>query len=125
MMRHSTPTSPTPEPQNPHPHLHPDAAAQPAPPTSVNMVAAVLATSSALAACGGGGSGGASSANTPVIAGRTIVVDTSGYTQLTFSSDTQAARFLQQAQFSSSEADIAQVEGISTELAAEIYRALH
>lgn len=108
MMRHSMPPPPPQAP--PSPHLRPDPAVQPAPSTSVNTVAAALAASSALAACGGGGgSGGASSGNTPVIAGRTIVVDTSGYTQLAFSSDAQAARFLQQAQFSSSEAEIAQV----------------
>ncbi len=39
-------------------------------------------------------------------------MNTSGYTQLALGSDAQAARFLQQAQFSSSEAEIAQVRQV-------------
>lgn len=108
-MPHSTPPpSPSPRPLQPQETSPgPGGAVQPDPVASVRAVASALAASTVLAACGGGG--GEGSANTPVIAGRTIVVDTSGYTQLAFSSDAQAARFLQQAQFASTEADIAQV----------------
>jgi uncharacterized protein (DUF1800 family) len=72
------------------------------------VAVASLAASAVLSACGGGG-GGADSSNTPVIPGRTIAIGTAGYTQLAFASDAQAARFLQQAQFSSTKAEIDQV----------------
>jgi uncharacterized protein (DUF1800 family) len=76
--------------------------------------AAALLSSAALAACGGGGGGSAanSAAPTPVIAGTVIHLSTSGYTQLTSVTDAQISRFLQQAQFSASDADIASVRSL-------------
>jgi uncharacterized protein (DUF1800 family) len=86
-----------------------------------NGVAAVLASAALLAACGGGGSGSGSSgggsrsdaavpsatAGSSATAGLgTAVV---GYRYTTPASDADASRFLQQAQFSASDADIAAV----------------
>ncbi|MDT8990070.1 DUF1800 domain-containing protein [Curvibacter sp. APW13] len=71
-----------------------------------------VAGSALLSACGGGGGGSGADASTPVIAGRSISIDTTAYTQLNFSSDAQAARFLQQAQFSCTESEIAQARQI-------------
>lgn len=67
-----------------------------------------LASTALLAACGGGGGGeGGGSAAAPFMP----VVDfpTTGYAHLSASTDAQAARFLQQAQFSSTPAEIAAV----------------
>ena len=66
-----------------------------------------------LAACGGGGGGaGDPGTNTPVIPGASITVNTSGYTQLASVTDSQASRFLLQAQLSASDADIASVRSL-------------
>ena len=70
-------------------------------------VAALAATG--LTACGGGGGAADSGANTPVIPGASITVNTSGYTQLSSVTDPQASRFLLQAQSHASDADIASV----------------
>ncbi len=70
--------------------------------------------STALAACGGGG-GSADAAPAPpapVIAGTSITLSTSGYTQLASVTDAQASRFLLQAQFSASDAEIASVRAL-------------
>ncbi|MDB5829537.1 MAG: hypothetical protein JWQ73_3757 [Variovorax sp.] len=89
-------------------------------------LAAALAVSSALAACGGGGGGGSSGAaflgaggangnstSTQVDAGSLTALQntpTAGtYIYTTAKSDDEAARFLLQAQFSATEADIAAV----------------
>ncbi len=72
--------------------------------------AAGVAAAAALAACGGGGgSGGGSADETPFVP----VVDfsTAGYGSLAPASDAEAARFLQQAQFSSTRAEIAALRG--------------
>ena len=75
--------------------------------------AAALVGSAALAACGGGGgSAASSSAPTPVIAGTVIHINTSGYTQLGSVTDAQVSRFLLQAQFSASDAEIASVRSL-------------
>jgi len=78
---------------------------------SLKLGTAVLA-SAALAACGGGGGGGATEASvaTPVIAGTAVVLNTSSYRQLASVTAPQASRFLLQAQFSASDADIAAVQ---------------
>jgi len=81
----------------------------PAPSVSSTTAWATAAISAAsLAACGGGG-GASSTVATPVIAGTTVTLNTSGYTQLASITDAQASRFLLQAQFSASDADIAAV----------------
>ncbi|MGJ7495067.1 DUF1800 domain-containing protein [Variovorax sp. RT4R15] len=99
----------------------PEADATPAgrhPPLSL---AAALAASAALAACGGGGGGGGSGAfiglgasgATTTNAGSLTALGTTptaqGYLYTTAKTDDEAARFLLQAQFSASEADIAAV----------------
>lgn len=78
------------------------------------LTALALASAAALAACGGGGDGGADPSAAPV-GGRTIslravpaAVALSGASIST----EQASRFLQQAQFSASDADIAQVRSL-------------
>ncbi|WP_296444401.1 DUF1800 domain-containing protein [Rhodoferax sp. UBA5149] len=69
------------------------------------MTAAALAAA-VLAACGGGGGGSASGTVAPV-GGASISLNTAGFSYLMPSSDEEAARFLLQAQFSASDADIA------------------
>ena len=71
--------------------------------------AAVLA-SVALAACGGGGGSTTVAQPTPVIAGTQASLNTSGYTQLAALTAPQVSRFLLQAQFSASDAEIAAVQ---------------
>ena len=85
--------------------------ASPVPAWQTGAVAAL--GSLGLAACGGGGGGSAASTDattTPVIAGTTVTLDSSGYTQLGGVSDTQVSRFLLQAQFSASDSDITAVQ---------------
>ena len=65
---------------------------------------AALAAAAALAACGGGGSGSTSSNN-----GSSVSLSTAGFNFLTPATDEDAARFVLQAQFSASDADIAAV----------------
>lgn len=62
----------------------------------------------ALAACGGGGGGPASGVSAPV-GGASIKLGTAGYNYVAPATDEEAARFLLQAQFSASDADIASV----------------
>lgn len=62
----------------------------------------------ALAACGGGKGSGSAPAAVPV-AGRTVSLPTAGFSYIAPTSNEQAARFLLQAQFCASDADIAAV----------------
>ncbi len=88
---------------------------EPAPePMALTPLATAAAAAALLAACGGGGGGDNSGPGPyqepPAVAG---VVDfpTSGFTNLAPTSDADAARFLQQAQFSSTPAEIAELRG--------------
>ena len=86
--------------------------------TSVSRAAAssvaisALATA-ALSACGGGGGGGGDApfVSTP-IPGRIVSLPSGGYAYTSPTTDEQAARFLQQAQFAATEADIASVRSL-------------
>lgn len=71
-----------------------------------------MLASTALAACGGGGGGGGDTASqpTPVIGGTSTTLNTSNYSQLASVTAPEASRFLLQAQFSASDADIAAVQ---------------
>jgi uncharacterized protein (DUF1800 family) len=69
---------------------------------------ASVAAAAALAACGGGG-GSASAPVAVPVAGRTVTLPSAGFTYVAPTTDEQAARFLLQAQFSASDADIAAV----------------
>lgn len=71
--------------------------------TGAASLLVLSAAAGLLSACGGGG--GASAVAAPGIPG----VDTSGYRYTAAASDADAARFLQQAQFSSTEAEIARL----------------
>lgn len=82
------------------------------PPCNAAGLGAAALAAAALAACGGGGGSSAPTEATPVIAGTRITLGTSGYTQLSPVTDALASRFLQQAQFSASEADIAAVRSL-------------
>ena len=77
----------------------------------------LAAAASALAACGGGGgdatstsaTGGVTAGTTPAVGGQTITLPATGYAYPAPATDEQAARFLLQAQFSASDAEIASV----------------
>ena len=72
--------------------------------------AAALLAAAALAACGGGGGSGTAAPYVVVpVSGRSVNLPTSGYNYLASPTDAQASRFLQQAQFSASDADMASV----------------
>lgn len=71
---------------------------------NINRLSAVALASSALAACGGGGGGAGGTAGTS-----TGQLTAGSYTYTTAQSDQEAARFLLQAQFSASDAEIAAV----------------
>ncbi|HOF51642.1 MAG TPA: DUF1800 family protein [Rhodoferax sp.] len=75
---------------------------------------AAVAAAAALAACGGGGggSGGAAPYVAVPVPGRTVNLSAGGYTYPTATSDEQAARFLLQAQFAATDADIASVRSL-------------
>jgi len=80
------------------------------------MVAAVTAAAAALTACGGGGGGGgdaagpgASVATDGVGVTGVVPLDTTGTTFLAPANDEQSVRFLLQAQFSATEAEVAAV----------------
>ncbi|MGE0349402.1 DUF1800 domain-containing protein [Hydrogenophaga sp.] len=72
-----------------------------------------LAAAALLAACGGGGDGGGG--NTPEAPPVVGIVDfpTSGFAHPDATSDAEAARFLQQAQFSSTPTEITELRGMS------------
>ncbi len=71
-----------------------------------------IAAAAALAACGGGGGSGTEPYVVVPVAGRSVVLSTSGYANTTATSDEQASRFLQQAAFSATETDIASVRSL-------------
>jgi uncharacterized protein (DUF1800 family) len=75
---------------------------------------AAVAAAAALAACGGGGggSGGAAPYVAVPVPGRTVNLSTAGYTYPTATTAEQAARFLLQAQFAATDADIASVRSL-------------
>lgn len=77
-----------------------------APSLRLATLAAAAASTAALTACGGGG--GEKLPPNPV-AGRRVTLPTAGVNYPTATSDREAARFLLQAQFSASDADIAAV----------------
>lgn len=70
---------------------------------------ASLIAAAALAACGGGGGGGTPIANNPT-PGTTVVLSSGTTSFPTASTDEEASRFLLQAQFSASDAEIAAVK---------------
>ncbi|MGE0098808.1 MAG: DUF1800 family protein [Hydrogenophaga sp.] len=80
-------------------------------PESLNLapLATAAAAAALLAACGGGGGGGDTAEAPPIIG----VVDfpTNGFSNPAPTSDAEAARFLQQAQFSSTTAEITELRG--------------
>ncbi|MBX3609473.1 MAG: DUF1800 domain-containing protein [Hydrogenophaga sp.] len=86
--------------------------------------AAAVGAAAALVACGGGGGGGSGEEEPPFVP----VVDfsTAGYTYLDAGNDQEAARFLQQAQFSSTREEIAAVrsEGYAMWLARQFQQPL-
>ena len=74
---------------------------------------AAVAAAAALAACGGGGGGGGAAPYVAVpVPGRTVNLSAAGYTYPTATTDEQAARFLLQAQFAATDADIASVRSL-------------
>ena len=85
--------------------------------TSVSRAAAssvaisALATA-ALSACGGGGGGDDAPFVSTPIPGRIVSLSSGGYAYTSPTTDEQAARFLQQAQFAATEADIASVRSL-------------
>ncbi len=95
-------------------HHEPGAAPENPTPAALHALTP-LAAAALLAACGGGGgggsSGGGSTADAPPPVG---VVDfpTAGFAHLNLANDAEAARFLQQAQFSSTPAEITELRGM-------------
>jgi uncharacterized protein (DUF1800 family) len=90
-----------------------EAAAQDADTLSAAKLAAVAAAA-ALAACGGGGGGGGAAPYVYVsvpVPGRTVNLSANP-NYLTATTDAEASRFLQQAQFAATEADIASVRSL-------------
>jgi uncharacterized protein (DUF1800 family) len=84
-------------------------------PSAGALTAVTLASAAALAACGGGGGGDSGGTSEAPVGGRSIALQaTSAAMALSGSSISaeQASRFLQQAQFSASDADIAQVRNV-------------
>lgn len=82
---------------------------RPSSPAAAMTAAALAAT--ALAACGGGGGGSPTGGSAPV-GGTSISLGNAGYNYVAPGTDEEAARFLLQAQFSASDADIASVRAI-------------
>jgi uncharacterized protein (DUF1800 family) len=81
--------------------------------SGTGALVSVLAATAALTACGGGSSSSASATSyAPVAAGRAVALQTSGYNALTGVTDAQVARFLLQAGFSATDADIASVRNL-------------
>lgn len=97
------------------PQVQPVSLPEPSPNSPLGLVA--LTATAVLAACAGGAGGGSdsstsTSAAATVVPGRSVKLSTSGYTYLAPVSDAQAARFLQQAQFAATDADIAAVKSL-------------
>lgn len=78
---------------------------------AASSVAISALATAALSACGGGGGGDAPFVSTP-IPGRIVSLSSGGYAYTIPTTDEQAARFLQQAQFAATEADIASVRSL-------------
>lgn len=78
---------------------------------AASSVAISALATAALSACGGGGGGDAPFVSTP-IPGRIVSLSSGGYAYTSPTTDEQAARFLQQAQFAATEADIASVRSL-------------
>ena len=85
--------------------------ADPGASSSGNLIGAPLASAALLAACGGGGSGGGGDASATAGSSSTSGLGSAvgGYRYAAPESDADASRFLQQAQFSASDADMAAV----------------
>lgn len=79
--------------------------------SAASSVAISALATAALSACGGGGGGDAPFVSTP-IPGRIVSLSSGGYAYTSPTTDEQAARFLQQAQFAATEADIASVRSL-------------
>ncbi len=79
--------------------------------SAASSVAISALATAALSACGGGGGGDAPFVSTP-IPGRIVSLPSGGYAYTSPTTDEQAARFLQQAQFAATEADIASVRSL-------------
>lgn len=79
--------------------------------SAASSVAISALATAALSACGGGGGGDAPFVSTP-IPGRIVSLSSGGYAYTIPTTDEQAARFLQQAQFAATEADIASVRSL-------------
>lgn len=79
---------------------------------TASAVAVTAIAAAALSACGGGGGGGAAPYVSTPVAGRVVVLSSAGYAYPSPTTDEQAARFLQQAQFAATEADIASVRSL-------------
>lgn len=91
--------------------LHPDAPSPARHTPSTPLIASLLATTAALVACGGGGDDGGVASNGAGLPGDSTVL-IHGYATTALTSDAEAARFLLQAQFSASNAEIASVRAL-------------
>lgn len=75
-----------------------------------------VAAAALVAACGGGGGGSGTTGAEPYVVvpvnGRTVSLPKAGYTYLSPATDADAARFLQQAQFAATDAEISAVKSL-------------
>ncbi|MCY7370136.1 MAG: DUF1800 domain-containing protein [Polaromonas sp.] len=91
-----------------------------------NLAGLAIASTAWLAACGGGGGGGSDGGQASAVAGSSATAGlgtaVAGYQHAVPASDNDAARFLQQAQFSASDAEIAAVrdQGYAAWLSAKL-----
>ena len=79
---------------------------------AASSVAISALATAALSACGGGGGGDDAPFVSTPIPGRIVSLSSGGYAYTSPTTDEQAARFLQQAQFAATEADIASVRSL-------------
>lgn len=80
--------------------------------SAASSVAISALATAALSACGGGGGGDDAPFVSTPIPGRIVSLPSGGYAYTSPTTDEQAARFLQQAQFAATEADIASVRSL-------------
>lgn len=80
--------------------------------SAASSVAISALATAALSACGGGGGGDDAPFVSTPIPGRIVSLSSGGYAYTSPTTDEQAARFLQQAQFAATEADIASVRSL-------------
>lgn len=80
--------------------------------SAASSVAISALATAALSACGGGGGGDDAHFVSTPIPGRIVSLPSGGYAYTSPTTDEQAARFLQQAQFAATEADIASVRSL-------------